>query len=298
MFPAPSTSPTPPVSAGTRWARPARRRTLASSTPGGIHTSTSKPLNSNRSNSVCGNTRTLTRPPGARPHEKPSSGLPPRSSAVSDSRRAAAHSSTAYGPLNHSSPTSAESRGSPFISLATFTHSPAWALTAALSFEMKGLPRDSTLVGEEWLSSPYAVLECAAALRESLKALERGGSPLDTFSCGRAPGGRVSASGCCRTPCSTRLLFSGFEVDVWMPPGVDEATVRPRAPLAQRVPEEPGGVGLVLGAGNIAQIGTLDGLDQLFAHNRVVVLKLNPVTDVLKPALEARARTVDRAGIP
>ena len=91
---------------------------------------------------------------------------------------------------------------------------------------MKGLPRDSPYVGEEWLSGPYPVLECVAALRESLEALHRGGSPLDGFSCGRAPGGRAWPCGCCRTTLFERLLFSGFEVDVWMPPGVEEATVR------------------------------------------------------------------------
>ena len=46
-----------------------------------------------------------------------------------------------------------------------------------------------------------------------------------------------------------RLLYSGFEVDVWMPPGVEKATVRRRAGLAQRDPARTGGVGARPGRG-------------------------------------------------
>ncbi|MEU1229584.1 aldehyde dehydrogenase family protein [Streptomyces sp. NPDC005828] len=78
-----------------------------------------------------------------------------------------------------------------------------------------------------------------------------------------------------------RLLLSGFSAEVWMPPGVTEETVRDRAGLALRRPAETGGVGVVLGAGNITSIPVLDVLYELYAHNRVVALKLNPVTDGL-----------------
>lgn len=158
----------------------------------------------------------------------------------------------------------------------------AWVEAASA---IKRLRPGSPLVGEEWFSGPYPVLACAAALKESLQALSTGGSPVDGFSFVRAPGGRVGVRVLPHTMFE-RLLFSGFAIDVWMAPGVAESTVRERAGLAQRTPADTRGVALVLGAGNISSIGTLDVLDQLFAHNRVVVLKLNPVTDPLRPVLE------------
>ena len=161
-------------------------------------------------------------------------------------------------------------------------HARGWVEAASA---IKRLRPGSPLVGEEWFSGPYPVLACAAALRESLQALSGGGSPVDGFSFVRAPGGRVGVRVLPHT-IFERLLFSGFQVDVWMAPGVEESTVRARAGLAQRTPADTRGVALVLGAGNISSIGTLDVLDQLFAHNRVVVLKLNPVTDPLRPVLE------------
>jgi hypothetical protein len=50
----------------------------------------------------------------------------------------------------------------------------------------------------------------------------------------------------------------------------------------------PGGkpepsVALVLGAGNVSSIAPLDALTQLFQHDRVVLLKMNPVNEVLGP---------------
>ncbi|MFD0381917.1 aldehyde dehydrogenase family protein [Streptomyces stramineus] len=48
----------------------------------------------------------------------------------------------------------------------------------------------------------------------------------------------------------------------------------------------PGGVCLVLGAGNVNSIAPLDVLYQLFASDAVVLLKLNPVNEYLAPVLE------------
>ncbi|UOB08414.1 hypothetical protein MQE23_04815 [Streptomyces sp. HP-A2021] len=69
-----------------------------------------------------------------------------------------------------------------------------------------------------------------------------------------------------------------------MPPGTteeEEEEVRERAGLAQLHPSETTGVGVVLGAGNITSVPILDVLHELYAHNRVVALKQNPVTDGL-----------------
>jgi len=168
------------------------------------------------------------------------------------------------------------------IHTLTGRHAQAWVDAGA---QIKGLPSGSPLLGEEWLSGPYALLCSLAVLIDSLQALEQGGSPVDGYAFGRAPGNRVTVKG---LPHSVydRILLSGFTSEVWMPPGVDEATVRDQAGLAERQPTVTQGIGVVLGAGNITSIPPLDVLYELYANNRVVVLKLNPITDPLFAVLQ------------
>lgn len=150
----------------------------------------------------------------------------------------------------------------------------------------KGLEAASPLVGEEWLSGPYCTLTALSALQHSLAAVAAGRSPIEGEHLGTAPGGRVTV----RALPSNRfeyLLLHGFTADVWMKPGVTADQVRSRAGLGARTPSQTGGVGLVLGAGNITSIAPLDVIYELVAHNRVVVLKLNPTLDELLPAYEA-----------
>ncbi|MEU2354860.1 aldehyde dehydrogenase family protein [Streptomyces misionensis] len=160
---------------------------------------------------------------------------------------------------------------------ATAEAAEAWVRAAAA---YKQLPDSSPLIGEEWITGPYPVLTSLGALAASLTALEEKRSPVDGFSFGRAPGGRVTVR---VLPHSVwdRLLLNGFSAEVWMPPGTTEEEVRERAGLAQLHPADTAGVGVVLGAGNITSIPVLDVLYELYAHNRVVALKLNPLTDGL-----------------
>ncbi|MGW6457139.1 aldehyde dehydrogenase family protein [Streptomyces sp. NPDC055078] len=186
------------------------------------------------------------------------------------------------------------------VHTAAGEQSEAWVRAAAA---YKRLPDGSPLIGEEWITGPYPVLTGTGALAASIRALEAGGSPVDAFTTRPAPGGRVAVR---VLPHSVydRLLLSGFSADVWMPPGVTAEEVRSRAGLALRSPEATGGVGVVLGAGNITSIPVLDVLYELYAHNRVVVLKLNPVTDgllgvfraVLAPLIDAGAVRVLTGG--
>ncbi|MFE4306336.1 aldehyde dehydrogenase family protein [Streptomyces sp. NPDC056517] len=161
--------------------------------------------------------------------------------------------------------------------VATAEHAEEW-VRAAVAY--KHLPEESPLVGEEWITGPYPVLTSLGSLAASIEALEESRSPVDDFSLGRAPGGRVSVR---VLPHSIwdQLLLNGFSAEVWMPPGVTKEEVRTRAGLAQLRPAETDGVGVVLGAGNITSIPILDVLYELYANNRVVALKLNPVTDGL-----------------
>ncbi len=157
-----------------------------------------------------------------------------------------------------------------------------WADTATMS---KGLEPGHPYSAEEWLGGPYAVIGLLDALRETLEALAKGRSPLDGVMIDQAPGGRLRAH---TFPLNgtEKFLLSGFTGEVWFEPGVTADQARHEAGLAQLTPTESGGVGLVLGAGNVTSIPVADVLYELFAHNRVALLKVNPTQDALVPVFE------------
>jgi acyl-CoA reductase-like NAD-dependent aldehyde dehydrogenase len=159
-----------------------------------------------------------------------------------------------------------------------------WGAVAAQS---KGLAADSPLTGEEWLTGPYTTLAALEAARETLRALDAGLSPLAKVRFDKAPGGRVRAHVLPAAPID-RLLLSGFRGEVWLEPGVTRAQAITSAGLGQRTPTTSGGIGLVLGAGNVTSIPVLDVLYELLSANRVSLLKLNPTQDALAPVF-ARA---------
>ena len=159
------------------------------------------------------------------------------------------------------------------------TEAEDWALTAARA---KCLDLDSPLVGEEWLTGPYATVVAIDAYIETLTSLRVGASPLDRLRVNTAPGDRVRVHAF-PTSAVDGLLVSGFSGEVWLRPGVTLADAQRKAGLGQLLPNESGGVGLVLGAGNITSIPVLDVLYELIAHNRVSILKINPTQDPLAP---------------
>lgn len=154
-----------------------------------------------------------------------------------------------------------------------------WAETAAA---IKGLDPTSQLVGEEWISGPYAGLAGAGTLAHSVAALARGVSPLAKTTFGTAPGGRITIP-VLPTNGHEWLLLHGFSAEVWMAPGRSADEVRASAGLGELTPTQSGGVGLVLGAGNITSIPPLDVLYEIVANNRSVLLKLNPVMADMGP---------------
>jgi len=157
-----------------------------------------------------------------------------------------------------------------------------WADVAAVS---KQLEPQHPLRGEEWLTGPYAVLVALEAARATLEKIAAGRSPLDGVRTDDAPGGRLRARVFPLEPID-RLLLSGFRGDVWFEPGTTATEARASAGLAQRRPAESGGIGLVLGAGNVTSIPVLDVLSELLAANRVTLLKVNPTQDTLVPVFE------------
>lgn len=157
-----------------------------------------------------------------------------------------------------------------------------WAVTAAAS---KGLGPRHPLRGEEWLGGPWTTLAGVDAAAATLRTLAAGRNPLDGVRLDDAPGGRVRAHVLPAHPLD-RLVLSGFTGEVWLRPGVTRATARAHAGLAQRTPTASGGVGLVLGAGNVTAIPVLDVLYELLSANRVSLLKVNPTQDALVPVFE------------
>ncbi|MEU4317758.1 aldehyde dehydrogenase family protein [Nocardia fluminea] len=160
----------------------------------------------------------------------------------------------------------------------TGRHAREWVDAAV---RIKGLPASSPLVGEEWISGPYVMAAGLGALSKTLEVLARGESPLAEASFGRA-GDRVTVDVLPTSPFDA-LLLNGFSAQVWLQRGVSPAGAKANAGLAQLDPSRTQGIGAVLGAGNITSIAPLDVLYELIAHNRVVALKLNPITDPMLP---------------
>ncbi len=170
---------------------------------------------------------------------------------------------------------------------ATMTVAESWATTAA---RKKQIPAGSPLVGEEWLSGPYAMLSACNALIETLLQLEEKAF-LRRLPLRDLPTGQIAAK---VFPASLwdRLLLSGVTAEVWMQPGVTRANLAEHVAGAYDLPEENrvGRIALVLGAGNIASIAPLDALHKLFAEHRATLLKLNPINDYLIDVLQVALR--------
>ena len=150
----------------------------------------------------------------------------------------------------------------------------------------KGLAVDTPLRGEEWSSGPWSVLNYLSLLDRTLAHIEAG--TLDRLVAGRIrqrPDGqtivRVVPDGV-----YDQIFFSGYQMDIWMQPGVTPDTLVDTMAVAYRDPDPAGAVSAVLGAGNLTAIPPLDLLYKLYAENQVAVLKLNPVNSYVGPILE------------
>lgn len=167
---------------------------------------------------------------------------------------------------------------------------------ADAAIEAKHVTPSAPYAGEEWMTGPYGALESAAAYARSYAALAAGRSPVDGLRFGAAPGNRVAVRVLPRTA-QEWVLFNGFRAEVWMPPGVTERQVRQEAGLGAGTVGEYGGVGLVLGAGNISSIAPLDAFYELVAHNRASLVKLNPTFGGLLEIYRAALAPLVEAGV-
>jgi acyl-CoA reductase-like NAD-dependent aldehyde dehydrogenase len=173
------------------------------------------------------------------------------------------------------------------IKAALMSVSESWATTAA---RKKQIPAGSPLVGEEWISGPYALMVGCNAFIQTLAQME-GKAFLRHLPVRDLTNGQIAAT---VVPNSVwdRLLLSGVKAEVWMRSGVTKANLVDNTAGSYDVPPamREGKVALILGAGNIAAIAPLDCFQKLFAEHQVTILKMNPVneylTDVLQIALK------------
>lgn len=162
-------------------------------------------------------------------------------------------------------------------------HADEWAAVGA---EFKGLDAGHPSVGgEEWLGGPYPTVAWISDALSTLEAIRTGQDPLDGLPVSTRPDGQLVLQ---VMPGSIydRLLLSGYELDVWMQPGVTEAQMRAGVGSFYSLEDPPGRVSVVLGAGNVSAIPVLDVLYAMFVHGDVVALKFNPISEVYGPVLE------------
>ena len=150
----------------------------------------------------------------------------------------------------------------------------------------KGIASTSAWVAEDWILAVWAFIQVVNAHTVALKRVLAGQEPIKANAVHTRPDGQVVVDVFPVTGYD-RLLLNGYKAQVWIEPGVSGAQTRKDAAKMYRgVGYDHPGVCLVLGAGNLGSITTLDVLDQLYAHGRVCVVKMNPVNDYLGPFYE------------
>jgi acyl-CoA reductase-like NAD-dependent aldehyde dehydrogenase len=147
----------------------------------------------------------------------------------------------------------------------------------ALDCAAKGLDPQSPLAGEPAFEGPAIILRYAERLASVLEGTTRVGPEA-----ARNEGGRTVVQLLPRDGYE-RVLFPGWRAEAWFPAEVPPGGV---ATHPSELVTQPPGVALVLGAGNVASIGIVDALQQVFALGRACVLKVSPVNDYLGPLLE------------
>jgi acyl-CoA reductase-like NAD-dependent aldehyde dehydrogenase len=149
----------------------------------------------------------------------------------------------------------------------------------------KGVTLGTPVEGEEWLTGPYITARNLRLLRRSLLKIARDGTP-------RLPGRpRVNAAGrkvvpVFPTDLFDRLLFPFYSAEVWMQPDSSHSLGESTRDFRGAKGDDSGKICLVLGAGNVSSIPPTDAFYRLFVNHQVVLLKLNPVNDYLRPIFE------------
>lgn len=159
----------------------------------------------------------------------------------------------------------------------------------------KGLTPGTAAAAEDLATGPMATLRYLQLLVSSLDDLDRGQRPRLPRPPWVNQVGRVCVPVLPAPALFDRLLLAGVRADAWLAPGLGLDDL-PHCQLDRRhLLDQPPGVALVLGAGNVAGIPATDTLDKLFVRGKVVLLKMNPVNAYLGPIFQrALAPLVDR----
>ena len=164
---------------------------------------------------------------------------------------------------------------------STLDAAPAWVVAAEAA---KGIAPGSASSGEDWGSGVITLVRNLALLRRTLSDIERTGRPQPPGIDVR-PDGQVAVE-VLPVDQIDRLLFTGFTGEARLRPGVTQLEAEARMGRIYREGYEPRAeVALVLGAGNVSSIPSMDALYQLFALDRVVLLKMNRVNEHVGPHL-------------
>ncbi|MFG3141874.1 aldehyde dehydrogenase family protein [Streptomyces sp. NPDC048211] len=160
----------------------------------------------------------------------------------------------------------------------------------------KGYEAGSRWAAEDWVTAPWALAQTVGAYLHVLRRLVDGRDPVPSRAV-RERGGRTVVDVFPATG-TDRLLLSGFSAQVWTLPGTTPEQVLARAGGTYRGRAGTPAVALVLGAGNVAAITPLDIVHKLYLDNQVVIAKMNPVNDYLRPHFEkVFAEFVDRGWV-
>jgi aldehyde dehydrogenase (NAD(P)+) len=151
----------------------------------------------------------------------------------------------------------------------------------------KGLDPAQPAAAEEWLAGATIVIRNLRLLVQTLERIAAGRPPIDPARLRTRPDGRVVAE-VFPTDGIDKLLFAGFNAEVWIQPGIKATEVIDRAAAHYKTPvdKRQGKVSLVLGAGNVASIPPTDAIYKMFVEGKVCLIKMNPVNAHVGPFIE------------
>lgn len=159
----------------------------------------------------------------------------------------------------------------------------AWVEAAC---KAKGLDPSSPAASEEWLGGPLVTLRNLRLLIQGLTDIHSRGKP-------ELPAGAIRTGWDGRTEVNVapgdnfdKALLTGFSCTVRMEKGMSEREVRERQASYYSRKDNPPGVSLILGAGNVASIPPTDAFHKMFTEGKVCIVKLNPVNEYLGPFYE------------
>ena len=140
-------------------------------------------------------------------------------------------------------------------------------------------------IAEAWLVGPFVQARVMRLLADSLEEVRRTGTITSYGKVCVRPDGQVKVN---VFPISTidALLWLGYRGEVWMDREVTTRNLQEHVAAQYKQRPTEGKVSLVLAAGNVPSIGSLDVVHKLFFEDQVVLFKFNPVNEHVAPFQE------------